>query len=266
MFTKAHKHLLIGTLAGALFGTVVASGQQDAIAEKAPHIEIIEGLEEDYDAALLENDELKAKVKNLSSANRVLAESMSAATAELEELRESYKKALLNLELFSAALDRDGNGLEESLIKAASDLRLVEVDKEKAAQAFMGLLTAVNDYMKTATSDDGEARLAVEKAKLDGEEALGLILRDDRIDEKTLEEARVITVNKAYNLVVVDAGQQQGLRVGTPISLHRKDRTVGRALVIDVRDTFSGAILFEPTDPNDQIMVGDGMKIDPEGV
>ncbi|MGY8689891.1 MAG: hypothetical protein ACKVHP_19425, partial [Verrucomicrobiales bacterium] len=114
--------------------------------------------------------------------------------------------------------------------------------------------------------EDANARRAVEKAGREGEEALGLILQDDQLEVKTLDEARVITVNKEYNLVLVDAGQQQGLRVGTPISLHRKDRVVGTALIINVRDAFSGAILLELSDPNDQIMIGDGMKIDPEGV
>ncbi|MFT5406398.1 MAG: hypothetical protein ACI9DF_005259 [Verrucomicrobiales bacterium] len=260
MFTKVKIHLVAGALVGAFSGTGVALAQ-DAVDEKAPHVQIIEELDQDLNAALLENDQLKAMVKNLSSANRVLAENTSAATVELEELRETNKKALLHLELFSGVLDR-----EESLVKAASDLRLLQRDKERASQAFMSLLTAMKEFMKVATSEDANARRAVEKAGREGEEALGLILQDDQLEVKTLDEARVITVNKEYNLVLVDAGQQQGLRVGTPISLHRKDRVVGTALIINVRDAFSGAILLELSDPNDQIMIGDGMKIDPEGV
>ena len=47
---------------------------QEAVQEKAPHLQIIEDLEKDLDAALLDRHELETKVRNLSSANGVLAE------------------------------------------------------------------------------------------------------------------------------------------------------------------------------------------------
>ena len=116
------------------------------------------------------------------------------------------------------------------------------------------------------TSEDEAAKTAVEKAIEDGEVALGLILRDDHFEEKSIVEARVISVNKDYNLALVDVGSRHGLRVGTPVSFHRKDRTIGTALVIDVREAIAGAIFIDHTDPNDQVIVGDNMRIDPNGV
>ena len=86
------------------------------------------------------------------------------------------------------------------------------------------------------------------------------------LDEKTLAEAKVITVKKDFNLVVVDVGKNQGLLIGTPVKIHRKDRVVGSAIVIDVRDAVSGAIILEMNDPNDNIMVDDAVKVDPKGV
>lgn len=239
---------------------------QETIEEKAPYVQIIEDLEKDLNAALLKNDDLELKVKNLSSAMGVLAERESETKKELEELRESHQKAVVNLELFSVALQRGGEDLQDLLIKAASDLRLAEKEQERVSQGLLGLMSAVEDYLQSASSDDAEARLEVERALREGEETLGLIVRENRLQEKTIDQARVITVNKEFNLVLVDVGQREGLRVGTPVSLHRKDRTVGTALVIDVREIFSGAILLELSDPNDQIMVGDTMRVDPDGV
>ena len=268
------RHILAGTLVpGALFGAFAATAQEGPPEEKAPHIVLIEKIEKDLEEALVknhqlesENIQLETKVKNLSSANRVLAESMSETKTESEALEENYKRAVLRLELFSAALERDGEGVEDLLVKAASDLRLVEAEKKEMAQALLSLMDAVNEYLGTAGNGEAEARTSVESALANGEDALGLIFRNERLEETTLGEARVITVNKEYNLVLVDVGQRQGLRVGTPISFHRKDRIVGTALVIDVRENFSGAILLDLSDPNDQIVVGDSMRIDPSDI
>ncbi len=274
---------LIGALAAVLSCSVVAVAlAQETVDEKPAYVQLVEDLERELDEALLKNHDLETKVKNLSSALGVLAEREGETKRELEELRESHQKAVVNLELFSVALQRaGGEGMKELLIKAASDLRLVQEEKDAIAQGLVGLMNAVEGYLNASAEEAGttEEKVAevastaaeswrepMREALRGGEEALGLILSADRLAEKTISEARVITVNKEFNLVLVDVGQRQGLRVGTPISLHRKDRTVGSALVIDVRDTFAGAILLDLSDPNDQIMIGDTMRVDPEGV
>lgn len=271
-FATARKWIA-GTLAGALSlsaAVVVAQTEvsSETVDERAPYVQLVEDLERELDEALLKNRELERKVKNLSSAMGVLAERESETKRELEELRESHEKAVVNLELFSVALQRDGGeGVKEMLLKAASDLRLVEDDKERVAQGLLELMGAVEDYMKTAEKEGQvvEELVPMKDALRASEEALGLVLSDDEFNEKTIADARVITVKKEYSLVLVNVGRRQGLRVGTPISLIRKDRTVGSALIIDVRDAFCGAI-FDLSDPNDQIMVGDSIRIDPEGV
>lgn len=265
MLNLSHRSLFAGTLAVALSGIVVGVAQ-DADQGKVPHLQIIEDLEKDLDAALLDRNGLEAKVKNLSSANGVLAESMKDAKVELEELRETYKNALLRLELLSGVLEREDETLEGRLIKAAADLEIVQEEKEQVAQALVGLSSAAEALLIADEATRADAGAKVTAALKQGEVALGLILDEDHLAEKTLEEAQVITVNKEYNLILVDVGKRQGLRVGTPIGFHRKDRTVGSALVTHVRDDFAGAILLELSDPNDQIMVGDRMRIAPEGV
>ena len=252
--------------------TVVAWGQQEgdevtaATEMKAPHLQLIEELETEVEDVTARNRELEAKLKSLSSSLRVLAERESVTQTELADLREAQKEALVRLELLSSALDQDGTDLEQQLADAAADYRLVEEQKSKIAHAFLNLSDAVESFMKGAENPDAEARLQVEQAIRSGEEALGLILRNDRLEEKSLSNAQVISINPDYKLVLIDVGEKQGLRVGTPVSFHRKDRTIGDALIIAVRDDFAGAILLELTDPNDQLVVGDSMRIDPQGV
>ncbi len=258
-------------LAGA-FAAIPMAGlclaQQEVAEDKVPHLQMIEELEKDLDAAMVENLDLQSKVKNLSSANGVLAESLSESKRELEALRESYQEALVRLELLSGVLEREDESLEDRLLKAASDLRLAEEEKEQTTQALVELMQASEAFAAAVpeTDEQSEIRAALKAALTASEEALGLFADDSQLEERTLDKARVITVNKEYNLVLVDVGRDQGLRVGTPVSFHRKDRIIGSALVISVRADFSGAILLELTDPNDQIMVDDRMRIAPEGV
>lgn len=273
--TTLFKRPMFGSLAAAataFAGGVVmlnpSSWAQETVVEKASYVQLVEELEMELDEALRKNQDLEAKVQNLGSALGVLAECESETRKTVEALRESHEKAVINLELFNVALEREGGeDLKDLLVRAASDLRLAEEESGRLAEAVVQMLGAFQDYLKEADDPDSEALASLKAAARTGEEALGLIGSEEGLaGEKTLADARVITVNPAYNLVLVNVGHREGMRVGTPISLRRKDRTVGSALVIDVRDAFSGAILLELTDPNDQIMVGDTLQIDPEGV
>ncbi len=260
---------------GALLGAGVLVpwclvGQQDAERgveelqqDETAYELVIEQLEKKLDEANLENDLLSEKVGQLQNTVRELASSLTEAKSELEELTENYKQALVNLELLGTTFSDEE--LRERLIKAASDLRLTAEEKEKLATALVAVSDAVEAYMKNAVNDDAQARLGVETALRGADEALGLAFSDD-LTEKTLAEAKVITVKKEFNMVIVDVGSRQGLRVGTPVKIQRRDRMIGSALVIDVRDTVSGAIVLELNDPNESIKVEDAVRVDPTGV
>ena len=257
-----------GALIAACSVAGLAVGQEESLVQDdaAPHIQLIEELESENSELRLKCETLEAKYKSISSSVGVLAEREAITKAKLEEVLENSAKSNVRLELLSGALEQEGKGFEEQLANAANDFRLVEEQKNKIAHALLNLSDAVEAFMATATSEDEAAKASVTKSIKDGEIALGLILQEDRFEEKSIVEAQVISVNKDYNLAVIDVGTRHGLRVGTPVSFHRKDRTIGTALVIDVREAISGAVFIDLTDPNDQIIVGDSMRIDPEGV
>ncbi len=259
--------------AGALLAVCsvawLAVGQEESLrfeVDAAPHIQLIEELEKENSELRLKCQQLEAKFKSVSSGVRVLAEREAITKAKLEEVLENAAKSNVRLELLSGALDQDGKGFEEQLANAANDFRLAEEQKNQTAHALLNLSDAVEAYMAAATSEDEAAKVSVAKSIKDGEIALGLILQEDRFKGRSIIEARVISVNKDYQLALVDVGSRHGLRVGTPVSFHRKDRTIGTALVVDVREAIAGAVFVDLTDSNDQIIVGDSMRIDPEGV
>ena len=121
-------------------GKVPSSASDFAVEES---LELIEGLEKKLDSVLLENHRLEEKVKNLLNANRELAGSLVAAKTELEDVSGHYKQALLNLELLSTDAFDGESGVKDRLIKAASNLRLVEGEKEQLADALVSLTSAV---------------------------------------------------------------------------------------------------------------------------
>lgn len=263
------KTWIVGALIAACSVAGFAVGQDASLGQEgvaAPHIQLIEELERENSDLRLKCEELEAKYKSISSSVGVLAEREALTKARLEEVLENFAKANVRLELLSGALEQDGQGFEEQLANAANDYRLVEEQKNQIAHALLNLSDAVEGFVATATSSDEAAKSVVEKSIKDGEVALGLILQEDHFEEKSIVEAQVISVNKDYNLALVDVGSRHGLRVGTPVSFHRRDRTIGTALVIDVRESIAGAVFIDLTDPNDQIIVGDSMRIDPEGV
>jgi hypothetical protein len=79
-----------------------------------------------------------------------------------------------------------------------------------------------------------------------------------------LNEARVISVKPEYSLVVCSVGRRHGFRIGTPLRIQRKDRLVGRALVVDSREDISGAVIQDLVASDESIEVGDSIFVDPE--
>lgn len=235
--------------------------------EKNPHLLKIEELETTLDASVVRNHKLEGDLKNLQMANGVLAESLAKANEQLEELNENYKDAVILLEAVGAESfeGQNGEGLRDRLKKAVSDLRLITEEKEKLANVLIKLISKAQDYAKKSENADSKARVDLEVALREGDEALGLIFRQDQFAEKTIDDAKVITVNKQFNMVVLDVGIKQGMRVGTPLKIQRKDRTIASALVVDVRDIIAGAVIIDQNDPNDNIRVNDTVRLDPQG-
>lgn len=207
-------------------------------------------------------EEANHKVKTLSNANAVLGESLTESNRKLKELEEAYKSAVLHLELLGVeSINTEAKGMQERLKKAVSDLRLIEEEKAKIAQASMNLSTAVLAYMKSAESSDADARKEVEKSLRESDSALGVVFDNGILPERTLEEAKVISVKQELNLVVIDVGKKQGLVTGTPIRIQRKDRMIASGLVVDVREGISGAVLREVTDAKDGVKLGDQISL-----
>ena len=195
----------------------------------------------------------KALVESLAEAVRV-SEEQTAASRETE-----LRLQALGVDLIS----RDGNSLEQRLLKAVRDLDIAQQEIERQSSALRRLGESCLKVLNSAPSLDAKVRAEAE-ASLAASNAALAPLAKAKDDSAGLDGARVVSIDRSIGLVVFDAGQSAGLRVGTPVAVLRGERTLYSALVVDVRDTITGAVLQERLGDSGDVEVGDGIRLLPE--
>ena len=230
-------------------------------------------------AQTVETEELKItlraareKIRKLEAAllaaekkNENLGEALAAANAEAAQFRESYTETKQQIEALGlSALDPNEKALQERLLKALGDLRLVEEHNQKLSDQILSINEAVLQYLNSAVNADQDATALLEKAMEESTASLGLIARNDVPGHArgTLHTAKVVSLKPDLDLVVLNIGRANGARIGMPFQLIRKDRPVGTAILVDVRDEISGAIVQTLFSDGENIQVGDHAKID----
>ena len=190
---------------------------------------------------------------------KTLSASLASANSEAEFYRQRYcemEKRILSLGLES--LGKDQSKLEQRLLNAVADLRLVRKERDEYRDQMLGLSEAVVRLLKTSTGD-AVARLEVE-AQLRASDQLVSSLREGDDEVSTLLDARVVSVKEEWSLVVGNIGEKQGVRVGMPLRVTRDDKLVAMLQVVDVRRKICGAIIQEMD--SGRIYVGDRLQVD----
>ena len=203
-----------------------------------------------------ENDALEQQVKNLGT-------SLAEANRLGNEFRDDYNKLRLETEALGLeTLTRGDRGVRERLLKAISDHRLLEEEREAMAHALLDLSDAIKSYMVTAVSSNVEARAALQAALKDAETAIG-IQQQRPLDEpkKSLDEGRIVSIKKDLGIVVFNVGTRDGAKIGMPFEIIRKDRTIGTAMIADVRENRCGALITNLIDDSDDAQVGDRVRV-----
>ena len=158
------------------------------------------------------------------------------------------------------AVTEGTKGVEGKLLKAVNDIRLLDEEKMRISDALIALSDAALRLIDSVGDNSPEAVSSVEQAVADADVALGIEsakANDPQFAAGTLHHARVISAKKDYGVIVFNIGREAGVRIGMPFRLHRKDRPVGRTIVVDVRDNISAALVQTLTVADDVPRVGD---------
>jgi hypothetical protein len=213
-------------------------------------------------ASFSQNEELRAQLALARESVKTLTESLAASNVEAEVFRRKYSDLQLRMEalgLESASKDRAK--LEQRLLSAVSDLRLMQEEREKYRDQVLGLSEAIMHLLKTTTGGDALARMEVE-AQLRGASELATKPQSGPEETATLMDGRVVSVKEEWSLVVGNIGEKQGVKMGMPLRVMRADRLIATLRVVDVRQKICGAVIQEMDSGKEKIKVGDRLQAD----
>ena len=155
--------------------------------------------------------------------------------------------------------NKDRAKLEQRLLSAVSDLRLMQKERDRYRDQMLGLSEAVIHLLKTSTGGDALARMEVE-AQLRGSNELATKSQVSPEETATLMDGRVISVKEEWSLVVGNIGEKQGVKMGMPLRVMRADKVIATLRVVDVRQRICGAVIQEMG--SGKIKVGDRLQAD----
>ena len=196
-----------------------------------------------------------------------IASSLAAANREAEQYRVRYRDLLVRVESLGLATIRSDSALEDRVLKAVRERQHYLESHQEAQEQVMRLSEAVVDYLKVSTSTDADTRLKLEAELRRADEILGFgQMKSSQPDSRrTLGEGQVIGYKSDLRLAVIDIGVHSGVKVGMPLNIVRKDRLVGTALVVDVRDSVAAALIQEYIREGDRVEVQDRVEPRTEG-
>lgn len=193
--------------------------------------------------------ERKELMKSLAESVRV-SEEQTFAAQEIQEKMEAF-----GVDLFSSSKD----SLEQRLLKAVRDLDIMRQENERARKAVHQLSEASLNYLAASPKVSEEARKKFQEAISKAGKSLDALVDPNNAYVKRLEKSEVVSVDSNW-LVVIDAGRKSGVIVGTPIIIERDEVPLYTALIVDVRDSISGAVLQDKIGDAGAVKVGDRIR------
>lgn len=210
-----------------------------------------------------ENQSLKKQVAEQQEAIKTLTDALAESNLEAEEFKRKCTELVERMEALGIDASNETK-LQQRLLKAVSDLRIVQSEKDKMSDQLIRLSEAMLRYLKTANSVDADARMAVEAEMRNTNDSLGLpsaqVQNADAVSA-TLTDAMVISIKEELALVVANVGRKQGVKVGMPFKVIRGDGEIGLVRVVDVRDSISGAVIQSLGSDKNKIKVGDRLQV-----
>jgi hypothetical protein len=193
-----------------------------------------------------------------------LTESLALANSEAEVFKRQAADLQLKLDAYGlTGLENEPEKVEQRLLAAVRDLRLLKKQNEDAVNQLVRLSEAIQILIKTTEGINPQARLSVETELRKTSEILGSPNAPEAGGiEATLSDGMVVDVKEDMALVVGNIGKKQGVNVGMPFQVWRESRKIGDVRVVDVRDRICGAVIQNLVTEKEQIKKGDRLRVD----
>ncbi len=218
------------------------------------------------ETSLSQNDLLRKQLSLDRETQKTLTESLVVSNAEAELFRRKYSELQLRMEALGVeAVSKDRAKLEQRLLKAVSDLQLMNKEKERLPRA----VAEIDRDDATFRKEHAERRSRRRgwKWKRNCARRTSFWLRRDGASPNEeaapdLMDGQVISVKEEWSLVVGNLGAKQGVKIGMPLRVVRAGKTIATLRVVDVREKISGAVVQELDSEKVKIKVGDRLQVD----
>jgi len=218
-----------------------------------------------WETVAKENTKLRAGLGEAEAALTQLQKNLSIANSETEVFKRQAQEAKHRIE----ALGLDGTGgntarLEQRLLKAVNDLKILEEERKALQQALVRLSEAGTHFQSVATTSDADAENALSVELRNSAKALGLMPPETKTASAapaTLSDGMIISIREDLALVVANLGSRHGVKIGMPFEVRRDQQSVGTIRIVDVRDRIAGAVFEEGRSSTAKPNVGDRLRV-----
>lgn len=204
---------------------------------------------------------LEGSLQQAKEQSRHLSESLANANLDLQDAREAYERIRIQLEgLGLSALDSGTGVVQQRLLVALSDLRILESQKRQLTAALFALTESSLAYSQSGSVN---AKESLDSALAASDKALSQLQNtQEENNDADYHNASVVSIKQDLGIAVFNIGARHGVHPGMPFTIYRQDKPVGRALVVDVRSGICGAVVQELVNPDESIKVGDTAKVE----
>lgn len=236
----------------------------DAFGQTSPEkLEVIEA-QTAMNIAQGQVKEIEGRLAKAKEQIAALGESLAAANNTSAVSREAYEKLRIQMEgLGIAALDGSTLELQQRLLSAVNDLRLMEQQNKSLTDALISLSEASLAFAKAAGNVSEDSKQVLNKSLGAAEKVLASVQSPSELqNDADLHNARIVSMKNEFGIAVLNVGTKHGVHPGMPFSIYRAEKPIGRAMVVDVRQSVCGAIVQDLISEKEPVKVGDIGKVE----
>lgn len=252
-----------------VLGCVIAASVAQAQTDSSLTESKIENAETKVTAESLlrQNEQLRKQLSIQQESLKTLTASLAESNAEAEVFRRKFADLESRMQALGlAAASKDRAKLEQRLLAAVSDLRIAQKEGDELRDQLLGLNESLLRYLKTSQGGDAQARADVEAQLRRTNNLVGRSTRfgqghgGQASGQPGLMDASVVSVKDDWSFVVVNIGEEQGVKIGMPLRVMRDDQKIAIVRVVDVRQRICGAVIEDSG--KEKIKVGDRLQVD----
>ena len=195
--------------------------------------------------------EAKFQLRDREAAVRALTASVAIARTEGELFQQLWSEAQVRAQTLGAnLLETDAAATQRQLVEALRKLYVADAERMRLVELLNRLVGGIDSNRDVAVEIVlAKELLAARPVRMSGVSG-----------NSSLASARILEVNEGLQMVVLDVGANQGVRVGMPLIILRGNRMVAELRVVEVRPKISGAII-EKVENNVTIKAGDTAQV-----